>query len=78
MSFLPGYLALSVGVAERDRQAGVGAVWVGWWESSKTNQPGRRAFASSVGERKKIRLEVADGRKSGGVVAPPILYFVLH
>jgi hypothetical protein len=32
---LSGYLALSLGVAGSDRQAGVGAGWVGWWESSE-------------------------------------------
>jgi hypothetical protein len=58
MYSLPGYLALalSVGVAERDWQAGVGAVWVGWWESSKPNQPDRKAFVSRVDERKKNSL----------------------
>jgi hypothetical protein len=44
-----GYLALSVGVAGSDRQARVGAVWVGWWESSKPRLPDRRAFVTRVG-----------------------------
>jgi hypothetical protein len=48
-NFLLGYLALSVGVAGSDRQATVGAVWVGRWESSKPRLLDRRAFVTRVG-----------------------------
>jgi hypothetical protein len=47
--FLRGYLTLSVGVAGSDWKARVGAVWVGWWDSSKPRLPDRRAFVTRVG-----------------------------
>jgi hypothetical protein len=49
MSRFPGYLALNVGVAGSVRQARVGAVWVGRWDSSEPRLPDRRAFAPRVG-----------------------------
>jgi nicotinamide mononucleotide (NMN) deamidase PncC len=64
MNGFPGYLALSVGVAGGDQQARVGAVWVGWWESSKPSLPDRRAFVTRVGREGERKFSLRDGGRA--------------
>ena len=69
INVLSGYLALSVGVAGSDRQARVGAVWVGWWESSKPSLPDKRAFVTRVGRVGKRKIFVRRWRTGVSRVA---------
>ena len=59
-----GYLALRVGVAGSDRQARVGAVWVGRWESSKPRLSDRRAFVTRVGRAGEGKFSFEGGRRA--------------
>jgi hypothetical protein len=69
MSFLPGHLALSVGVAERDQQAGGSGMggMVGELQTQPARQESIVSRVGRVGEREKNRSEVADGRKLASV-----------
>jgi hypothetical protein len=62
--FFLGYLALSAGVAGSDRQARVGAVWVGRWDSSKPRLPDRRAFVTRVGRAGERKFSFGGGGRA--------------